>query len=73
MGGPKYSREQKDRFFELIDKGGTVRAAARACGVNPDAAYNWLRQAGLSMLRSTPRTYSAEEKEEFFRRFSLNK
>lgn len=72
MGGPKYSREQKDRFFELIDNGGTARAAARACGVNPDAAYNWLRQAGLSMLRSTPRTYSAEEKEEFFRRLAEN-
>ncbi|MDT7710950.1 MAG: hypothetical protein QOG20_6557, partial [Pseudonocardiales bacterium] len=27
MGGPKYSAEQKERFFELLDKGGTVRAA----------------------------------------------
>ena len=67
-----YSKEQKERFFELIDKGGTVRAAAKAAGVGEAAAYRWMRQAGLSMQRATPRTFSAEEKAEFFRRLALN-
>lgn len=67
-----YSKQQKERFFELIDKGGTVRAAAKAAGVGEAAAYRWMRQAGLSMQRATPRTFSAEEKAEFFRRLALN-
>ena len=60
-------QEQKEMFFELIDRGGTVRAAAKAVGVHEDAAYTWLRQAGLSMQRATPRKYTEEEKAEFFR------
>jgi transposase InsO family protein len=52
MAGPKYSAQQKELFFELIDKGGTVRAAAKAVGVHEDAAYRWLRLAGLSMQRA---------------------
>lgn len=49
MVGPKYSKEQKEEFFRLLDKGGTVRAAARAVGVHQDAGYNWLRKSGLTM------------------------
>lgn len=70
MGGPEYSVEQKDRFFELVDKGGTVRAAAAAAGVSEAAAYRWMRQTGLSMHRATPRTYTAQEKAEFLRRLA---
>lgn len=72
MGGPKYTKEQKDSFFEFVDKGGTVRAAAAAAGVHESAAYAWLRNAGLAMQRGTPRSYSAEEKAEFFQRLALN-
>ncbi len=72
MSGPKYGKEQKRRFFELVDRGGTVRAAARAAGVGEDAAYRWLRQAGLSMQRATPRKFSEEDKAEFFRRLAVN-
>lgn len=72
MAVRKYSAEQKERFFELIDKGGTVRAAARAAGVSDDAAYRWMRQAGLTMQRATPRKFSEEDKAEFFRRLALN-
>lgn len=72
MSGPKYSKEQKERFFELVDRGGTVRAAARAAEVSEDAAYRWLRRAGLSMQRETPRKFSAEDKAEFFRRLAVN-
>ncbi|VAZ69731.1 MULTISPECIES: IS30 family transposase [Mycobacterium] len=72
MAGRKYSKEQKEEFFRLLDKGGTVRAAARAVGVHQDAAYNWLRKSGLTMQRATPRKYSAKDKAEFFRRLALN-
>jgi IS30 family transposase len=67
MPGPKYTAEQKQHFFDLIDKGGTVRAAALAAGIHPDAAYTWLRNAGLTMRRRTPRVYSDAERAEFLR------
>ena len=72
MAGRKYSKEQKDEFFRLLDKGGSVRAAARAVGVHQDAGYNWLRNSGLTMQRATPRTYSPEDKAEFLRRLAHN-
>lgn len=72
MAGSKYSKEQKEEFFRLLDKGGTVRAAARAVGVHQDAGYNWLRKSGLTMQRATPRKYSPEDKAEFFWRLALN-
>ena len=71
MAGPRYSKAQKELFFRLIDRGGTVRAATAAAGVHEDAAYRWLRQAGLSMQRATPRRYSEQDKAEFFRRLAL--
>ncbi len=71
MAGPKYSKEQKAEFFDLIDRGGTVRAAAEAVGVPAGAAYSWVRAAGLSMQRAKPRVYTDEEKAEFFRRLEL--
>lgn len=72
MAVQKYCVEQKERFFDLIDRGGTVRVAAREAGVSDDAAYRWMRQAGLTMQRATPRKFSAEDKAEFFRRLALN-
>ena len=51
----------------MLDRGGTVRAAARAVGVPEDAGYNWLRNSGLMMQRAAPRRYTAEEKVEFLR------
>lgn len=67
MGGPKYSAETKQKFFDLLDRGGTIRAAARAAGVHEQAAYSWVRAAGLTMGRPPARVYTAEEKAEFFR------
>jgi len=67
MSGPKYSVETKERFFDLLDQGGTIRAAADATGVHHAAAYSWVRASGLTMARRTPRVYTAEEKAEFFR------
>lgn len=67
MPGPKYSAETKQEFFDLLDRGGTIRAAARAVGVKEAAAYSWVRVAGLTMGRRGARVYTAEEKAEFFR------
>lgn len=72
MGGPIYSEEQRERFFEILDRGGTVRAAARSAGVSEHAAYRWVSASGLSMFRATPRQYTAEEKADFFRRLAVN-
>jgi transposase len=67
MPPKKYTDEQKQRFFDLLDKGGNVRLAATDAGVHVDAAYSWLRTAGLTMQRRAPRKYAAEEKENFLR------
>ncbi|CAM3951606.1 Integrase catalytic domain-containing protein [Mycolicibacterium frederiksbergense] len=67
LPGPKYSKEQKARFFELLDRDGSVRAAADAVGVNVNAAYSWVRHAGLTMQRRAPRGYTTEEKAVFLR------
>ena len=67
MAGKKYTDQQKEEFFRLLDRGGTVRAAARAVGVHENAGYNWLRKPGLTMARAAPRTYPAELKAEFLR------
>jgi len=63
----KYTDHQKEEFFRILDRGGTIRAAARAVGVNENAGYNWLRKTGLTMQRAAPRIYSSEVKEEFLR------
>ncbi|MER5556927.1 transposase [Streptomyces sp. NPDC002793] len=60
------SAELKNRFFEELDRGGSVPAAAEAAGVNVNTAYGWVRRAGIEM-RAAPRTYTGEEKAEFFR------
>ena len=67
MGGPRYGDAEKEKFFDLIDRGGTVRAAAAGAGVHPDTGYRWMRNAGLAMRRSSPRIYSKGEKDTFFR------
>lgn len=67
MPGPKYSAETKQEFFDLLDRGGTIRAAAKAVGVHEAAAYSWVRVAGLTMGRPPARVYTVEEKAEFFR------
>jgi transposase-like protein len=68
MAGTKDTDELRERFLGLLDRGGTVRAAAKAAGVSEHVAYRWVQRAGLSMQRSSPRKYSAEEKAEFLRR-----
>jgi DNA invertase Pin-like site-specific DNA recombinase len=67
LGLPRYSASQRGLFFRLLDRGGTIRAAAVGAGVSPDTGYRWRRQAGVAARRQRPRTYTAEEKAEFFR------
>jgi IS30 family transposase len=59
---------RKSEFFQILDRGGTVRAAALQVRVSPDVGYNWIRRAGLSTPRGRPRAYSEEEKALFFLR-----
>jgi transposase, IS30 family len=65
------SESLKVEFFRLLDRGGTVRAAAAAVGVSADVGYRWCRRAGVSSPRGRPRIYTAEEKAEFFRLLQL--
>lgn len=39
MPGRKYTEEQRREFMALIDRGGSVRAAAVKVGVHPDAGH----------------------------------
>jgi len=68
MPARKYTEQQRLEFMTVIDRGGSVRAAAIAVGAHPDRGYQWMKQAGLSTPRSTQRTYTAGEKAEFFKR-----
>jgi len=67
VAGKKYTDAQKDEFFRLVDRGGTVRAAARGAGMHENAGYNLLRGTGLIRSRTTLRQYPPGVKEEFLR------
>ena len=68
MPSRKYTEEQRLAFMALIDRGGSVRAAAVAVGAHPDAGYVWMKRAGLSTPRSAQRKYTDVEKAGFLRR-----
>jgi len=68
MPARKYTEQQRLAFMALIDRGGSVRAAALAAGVSPDRGYRWMKQVGLSTPRSAQRAYSDEDKAGFFAR-----
>jgi len=68
MPARKYTEQQRVAFMAVIDRGGSVRAAAAKVGVHPEAGYKWMKQAGLSTSRSAQRRFTAEEKAAFLRR-----
>lgn len=68
MPARKYTEQQRIAFMAIIDRGGSVRAAAASIGVHPDAGYKWMKQAGLSTPRSAQRRFTADEKAAFLRR-----
>lgn len=71
MPARRYGEKQRLAFLALIDRGGSVRAAALTVGVHRDRGYRWFKQAGLSTSRSTQCRYTSEDKMEFFRRLAL--
>jgi len=68
MPARKYTEAQRQAFMAIIDRGGSVRAAAAAIGVHPDAGYKWMKLAGLSTSRSTQRRYTDAQKAQFLAR-----
>jgi len=68
MPARKYTEAQRLEFMALIDRGGSVRAAAIAVGAHPDAGYRWMKRAGLSTPRSAQRKYTDAQKAGFLRR-----
>ena len=67
----KYSQKQKDEFFALLDRLGSVTDAARKLGLNRETCYQWVRKAGVR-CGNTPdqpvgrMKYTPEQKKEFF-------
>ncbi len=70
MAERKYDDGQRREVLARVDRGETIRSASLAAGVSPDAGYRWAKQAGLSNPRSSPRSYTAEEKALFLRRLA---
>lgn len=44
----RYSSEEKEQFFHLLARKGSVGLAAAELGLKPAVCYPWLRQAGIS-------------------------
>lgn len=51
-GGPKYSPEQKQEFFDLFEAIGNVTTVTNILGLNRNTCYQWVRRAGLARKRS---------------------
>jgi len=67
----QYKAKERKEFFRRLDRGGTVRAVAAELGLSVDACYRWRREANISTPRAKSRSYTAEDKAEFFRRLTL--
>ena len=55
------TEDQRLDFMAVIDRSGSVRAAAASAGVHSDTGFRWMRQPGLSTSRSTQRAYSNQQ------------
>jgi IS30 family transposase len=62
-GRRKYTQEEKDRFFAVLDRVGRVTVAADELGLNPMTCYQWTRKAGV---RVGQRHHAQEGKDLFF-------
>ena len=69
----KYSQEQKDQFFAVLDRVQNASAAARELGFNVMTCHQWIRKAGLTRgkvrKQSAQQKYTAAQKEQFFALF----
>ncbi|WP_146200304.1 helix-turn-helix domain-containing protein, partial [Kocuria rosea] len=66
----QYKAAERAEFFRRLDRGGTIRAVAAELGLSPDTCYRWRHESGTSTARGIPRTYTAQDKAEFFRRLA---
>ncbi|EMQ99559.1 helix-turn-helix domain-containing protein [Paeniglutamicibacter gangotriensis] len=51
VGGPKprsYTQADKNRFFDALERWGSVTKAARDIGIPRPTGYDWARAAGFS-------------------------
>ena len=66
-GRRRYSQEQKDQFFAVLDRVQNVSAAARELGFNVMTCHQWTRKAGLPRGKvrkhSAHRKYTVKQKE----------
>ncbi|MCE3245137.1 MAG: transposase [Arthrobacter sp.] len=69
-GRRKYTPEQKDQFFAVLDRVQNASAAARELGFNVMTCHQWIRKAGRTRgkvrKQSVQRKYTARQKEQFF-------
>lgn len=70
--GRQYNAAERAEFFRRLDRGGTIRAVAVKLGLSPDTCYRWRHESGTSTARGVPRTYTAQDKAELFRRLAPN-
>lgn len=52
--GPQIPQATKDEFFTLLDRLGTVTAAARELGLDPRICFKWMSKHGLTKPRPDP-------------------
>lgn len=70
-GRRKYTLEQKEQFFSVLDRCGSVGAAARELGFNQMTCYQWVHKSRLPVRaprnrQAGQRIYTQEQKDEFF-------
>ncbi|WP_423185006.1 IS30 family transposase [Arthrobacter sp. NyZ413] len=58
----KHTQAEKDEFFAVLEKVGSVTEAARQLGLSKDTCHNWARAAGIRSVRVT-----VGKRQEFFR------
>ncbi|WP_255770306.1 hypothetical protein [Pseudarthrobacter sulfonivorans] len=58
----KHTQAQKDEFFTVLERFGSVTEAARQLGLSKDTCHNWDKAAGIRSVRVT-----RGKREEFFR------
>lgn len=68
----QYMADERAAFFRRLDRGGTVRAVAAELGLSVDSCYRWRHEAKQSTPRNPDRTYSAQDKAEFFRLLAIH-
>ena len=59
----KYTQFEKDRFFEVLGRGGTVASVAAELGLGAMACYGWTRAAGMQFRKQEA---LADQKDAFF-------